>query len=89
MNSNGHRKLNKIVMRYCVKCYVKCWKHRNNTCHDVNKQKKQIKKWLIKEREAAIIMKHNKLKSMQLNLQSMKNGVRLKMKKIDNEFKET
>ena len=54
MSSDKYRKLNKIVVRKCMEFYVKCWKHRNEAYYDAERQKEQIKKWFLKEREKAL-----------------------------------
>ena len=49
-----HRTLNEIVVRKCVEFYAECWKHRNEVCHDNDKQKERLRKWVIKEKESAV-----------------------------------
>ena len=49
-----HRTLNKIVVRKCVEFYVECWKHRNEVCHDNDKQKERLRNWVTKEKESAV-----------------------------------
>ena len=44
MSSNKHRKLNKIVVRKCIEFYIICWKYRNETYRDTEKQKEHVKR---------------------------------------------
>ena len=43
-----HRKLNKIIVRRSIKFYNNCWKGRNESMHDEQKQKEQLRKWFEK-----------------------------------------
>ena len=48
-----HRKVNKIIVRHCVKFYNECWKDRNNIMHDEEKQKVRLSEWFEKEKSKA------------------------------------
>ena len=39
-----HRKLNKIIVRHSIKFYNECWKDRNESMHDEQKQKERLRK---------------------------------------------
>ena len=53
ITSDKYRVLNDIVVRKCVKFYMKCWRHRNEVYHDEEKQKERIIKWYQNEKERA------------------------------------
>ena len=52
-NCNKYKVLNKIVVRRCAECYVKCWKNRNDAYYDEDRQKERIKKWYKNEFRSA------------------------------------
>lgn len=62
--------LNKILVRHCVLCYNKCWKHRNEVFHDETKQRHRAENWYknLKEHvenkeppQACIFVRRNEL----------------------------
>ena len=57
-----HRKLNVIIVKECIKFYNKCWKHRNETHHDANKQKEKMIKWFEKEKRKAEESEHRQIR---------------------------
>ena len=54
LSNDRFRVLNQIVVRKCVEYYTKCWKHRNEAYHDVEKQRARITQWFKNERDRAL-----------------------------------
>ena len=48
-----YSKLNKIIVRNSVTFYNECWKDRNESMHDEQKQKERLRKWFEKEKAKA------------------------------------
>ena len=46
-SSTRFKKLNKILIKYCIIYYVKCQKHRNEYYHDKNKQRERESRKIV------------------------------------------
>ena len=57
-----YAKLNKILVRNCVKHYNECWKDRNEHLHDEEKQKERLVKWFEKEKTKALSSEYRQIK---------------------------
>ena len=54
--------LNKIIVKHCVFFYSQCWKHRNLSMHDEDKQRDRLSKWYEKEKRKAENSEHNQIR---------------------------
>ena len=97
VNCKSYTSLNKILVKRAVLFYGKCWNHRNEICHDEEKQRERLIKWYEKiktqvERhepaQVKLFVRRNKIDVMRCKNETIRmwihnvNEVRKKVEKL-------
>lgn len=97
VNCKSYTSLNKILVKRAVLFYGKCWNHRNEICHDEEKQRERLIKWYEKIKtqvemhepaQVKLFVRRNKIDVMRCKNETIRmwihnvNEVRKKVEKL-------